>query len=57
MCGKDQAGQRDETHGQSADGKPFWSSSRRLCPVATSHEVTLVVPALDSRFVTELPPG
>lgn len=30
MCGKDQAGQRFEAHGQTGLGRPFWSSSRRL---------------------------
>ena len=31
MRGTDQAGQRYEAHGQGGDGRPFWSSSRRVC--------------------------
>jgi transposase len=55
MCGNDQAGQRFEAHGQGDDGRPRWSSSRRLCRLGFAHEVTLVAPTLDSRFVAELP--
>src|SRR5690348_18390571 len=31
MCGSDQAGQRYEAPGQTGNGRPRWSSSRRLC--------------------------
>ena len=53
MCGKDQAGQRFDAHG---NGRPFWSSFRRLCRLSYAHaQVTLVAPTLDSRFIDDLP--
>jgi transposase len=47
------SGQRYEAHGT---GRPFWSSSRRLCRLGFARaQVTLVAPTLDSRFVDDLP--
>jgi transposase len=49
----DQAGQRYKAHG---NGRPLWSSSRRLCRRGYARaQVTLVAPTLDSRFVDALP--
>jgi len=57
MRGENQAGQRYEAHG---NGRPFWSSSRRVCRLDYARaQVTLVAATvaatLDSRFVDELP--
>ena len=56
MCGQDQAGQRFEAHRHS------WAVADRaglplaVCAAsAAPHEVTLVAPTLDSRYLDELP--
>jgi hypothetical protein len=47
------SGQRFDAHG---NGRPFWSSFRRLCLLGFARaQVTLVAPTLDSRFVDDLP--
>lgn len=51
--GASHSGQRDEAPG---NGRPLWSSSRRLCRLGFARaQVTLVAPTLDSRFVDALP--